>query len=198
MIVYQKARIFDPDSPKNGFSVQFNPNTLEYSAGTDFRSQKGVAEHSGDGKMQLPEFQSSPLGQRQGARLSVRLFFHSYINELTYSDVRPTINRIRAFLPAMIGSIESGKSTLKSIKPRISFAWGTMTHTGTLEYFQATYQMFAFDGTPVQAEVSITIQGEDPDVSASINNQALSDSSGTDFLQQDDTLYLSALSWLFQ
>lgn len=44
MIVYQKARIFDPDSPKNGFSVQFNPNTLEYSAGIDFRSQKGVSD----------------------------------------------------------------------------------------------------------------------------------------------------------
>ena len=198
MIVYQKARIFDPDSPKNGFSVQFNPNTLEYSVGIDFRSQKGVAEQGGDGQMQVSEFQSSPLGKKQSARLSVRLFFHSYINELTYSDVRPTINRIRAFLPAAAESAATGNTAPKSSKPKISFAWGTMTHTGTLESFQATYQMFAFDGTPVQAEVSITIRGEDPDVSASINNQALGDISGTDFLQQDDALYLSGLSWLFQ
>ena len=155
MIVYQKARIFDPDSPKNGFSVQFNPNTLEYSAGIDFRSQKGVAEQGGDGQMQVSEFQSSPLGKKQSARLSVRLFFHSYINELTYSDVRPTINRIRAFLPAAAESAATGNTAPKSSKPKISFAWGTMTHTGTLESFQATYQMFAFDGTPVQAEVSM-------------------------------------------
>ena len=197
MIAYQKARIFDPDSPKNGFSVQFNPNTLEYSAGIDFRSQKGVAEQGGDGQMQVSEFQSSPLGKKQSARLSVRLFFHSYINELTYSDVRPAINRIRSFLPVTTGGKDTD-TNLKSSKPQISFAWGTMTHTGTLESFQVTYQMFAFDGTPVQAEVSITIRGEDPDVSAALNNQMLSVGEDTDFLQQDDAFYLSSLSWLFQ
>lgn len=73
-----------------------------------------------------------------------------------------------------------------------------MTHTGTLESFQVTYQMFAFDGTPVQAEVAITIRGEDPDVSAALNNQMLSVGEDTDFLQQDDAFYLSSLSWLFQ
>ena len=197
MIVYQKARIFDPDSPKNGFSVQFNPNTLEYSAGIDFRSQKGVSEQGGDGQMQVSEFQSSPLGKKQSARLSVRLFFHSYINELTYSDVRPAINRIRSFLPVTTGGKDTD-TNLKSSKPQISFAWGTMTHTGTLESFQVTYQMFAFDGTPVQAEVAITIRGEDPDVSAALNNQMLSVGEDTDFLQQDDAFYLSSLSWLFQ
>ena len=164
MIVYQKARIFDPSAPKSGFSVQFNPNTLN---------------------------------RPQGARLSVRLFFHSYINELTYSDVRPAINRIRAFLPVTTGGKDTD-TNLKSSKPQISFAWGTMTHTGTLESFQVTYQMFAFDGTPVQAEVAITIRGEDPDVSAALNNQMLSVGEDTDFLQQDDAFYLSSLSWLFQ
>ena len=42
MIVYQKARIFDPSAPKSGFSVQFNPNTLEYSAGIDWRTETNV------------------------------------------------------------------------------------------------------------------------------------------------------------
>ncbi len=198
MIVYQKARIFDPASPKNGFSVQFNPNTLEYSAGTNPKNHKGVTRQGGTGQTEEPEFQSAPLGQKQDARLSVTLFFHSFINDLTYSDVRPTVNRIRAFLPAAIGSGDTSGANEKDTKPQISFAWGTMTHTGTLESFHVTYQMFAFDGTPVQAEVSITIRGEDPDVNASLNNQALADGSGTDFLQQDDMLYLSSLSWLFQ
>ena len=58
--------------------------------------------------------------------------------------------------------------------------------------------MFAFDGTPVQAEVAIAIRGEDPDVSAALNNQMLSAEVDTDFLQQDDAFYLSSLSWLFQ
>ncbi len=197
MIVYQKARIFDPDSPKNGFSVQFNPNTLEYSAGTDL-TKRGVTQKGGAGQAEGLEFQSPPVGQKQDARLSVTLFFHSFINDLTYSDVRPTVNRIRAFLPAAMERKNTGGNSESSTKPRISFAWGTMTHTGTLESFRAAYQMFAFDGTPVQAEVSITIRGEDPDVSAALSNQALAGVSDTDFLQQDDALYLSSLSWLFQ
>lgn len=196
MIVYQKARIFDPASPRSGFSVQFNPNTLEYSAGMDFRTLKGAAEPGGGG--QIPEQQASPLGTVRGARLSVRLFFHSYLNDLTYSDVRPAVNRIRAFLPTASAGTQTSRDGTDNISPRISFAWGTMTHTGTLESFHVTYQMFAFDGTPVQAEVSITIRGEDPDVSAALNNQALSGPSDKAFSGQDDTPYLSGLSWLFQ
>ncbi len=198
MIIYQKARIFDPNSPSSGFSVQFNPNTLEYSAGTDLRSLNLTDSKDGGQSSGAPNYQKSPLGTKEGARLSVRLFFHSYINDLTYSDVRPTINRIRAFLPAATDGKDTGKDGAKNTKPQISFAWGTMTHTGTLESFHVTYQMFAYDGTPVQAEVAITIRGEDPDVSASLINQAASAASSTDSLQQDDTLYLSSLSWLFQ
>ena len=170
MIVYQKARIFDPESPKSGFSVQFNPNTLEYSAGIDWRTETNVWDPKKRGHLQAEEHQSSPLKRPQGAR---------------------------AFLPVTTGGRDTN-TNLKSSKPQISFAWGTMTHTGTLESFQVTYQMFAFDGTPVQAEVAITIRGEDPDVSAALNNQMLSAEVDTDFLQQDDALYLSSLSWLFQ
>jgi len=197
MIVYQKARIFDPNSPTNEFYVQFNPNTLEYSAGLSRNAHKNVYKQGRSGKMTEQEHQNSPLAGNQSARLSVRLFFHSYTSDLVFSDVRPNINRIRAFLPAppKEGVTESQD---ESKLPQITFAWGTLTHTGTLESFQVTYQMFAFDGTPVQAEAAITIRGEDPDVSAASNNSALNPASETDFSQQDDTLFLSGLSWLFQ
>ncbi len=196
MIVYQKARIFDPQSPTNGFYVQFNPNTLEYSASLNEKTHKHVRKKKGYGTASEPDFQNPLLAGAQIARLSVRLFFHSYVNDLIFSDVRPNINRIRAFLPVLPKKTPGRNSQPNS--PQITFAWGTLTHTGTLESFQATYQMFAFDGTPVQAEVAITILGEDPDVSAASNNLALSPVSGTDFSQQDDTLFLSGLSWLFQ
>lgn len=198
MIVYQKARIFDPDSPAKGFYVQFNPNTLEYSAGRDWRTQKNVVNPGTNGTLQArePEQQAPPLGDDPGSTLSVRLFFHSYINDGNFSDVRPNINRIRAFLPAITNGPGTGSGT-KAASPRITFAWGTMIYTGTLEFFHAAYQMFAFDGTPVQAEVSITIRGEDQEVSANSNNQVLS-TVNTDLSQQDDTLFLSGVSWLFQ
>lgn len=199
MSVYQKARIFDPDSPTKGFYVQFNPNTLEYSAGKDRRTQKNVVNPGAGGSPQgqEPEQQAPPIGDEPGSTLSVRLFFHSYINDTAFSDVRPNINRIRAFLPVIPTGRKTGPSA-KAASPRITFAWGTTIYTGTLESFHATYQMFAFDGTPVQAEVAITIRGEDQEVSASSNNQALSAVPDTGFPQQDDALLWSGVSWLFQ
>lgn len=199
MTVYQKARIFNPDSPTKGFYVQFNPNTLEYFAGKDWRTYKSVVTSTGAGKPQAPEpeQQNPPLGNEWGSTLSVSLFFHSYINDTIFSDVRPNINRIRSFLPVIPDGQKTGSNT-KTTSPRMTFAWGTMIYTGTLESFHATYQMFAFDGTPVQAEVAITIRGEDQEVTANSNNQVLSAVSNTAFSQQDDTLFLSSVSWLFQ
>jgi len=190
MSAYQKARIFDPDSPTDVFYVQFNPNTLEYSASLDRKTHKRVKKPGGSGGQRERESQGPLLGKEREARLSVRLFFHSYISDGVFSNVRPYVNRIRAFLPATSGRQATSK--------KMTFAWGTLTHTGTLESFQVTYQMFAFDGTPVQAEVAITIQGEDPDISAASNNQALRVVPATDSSPQDDALLPSDLSWLFQ
>lgn len=197
MSIYQKARIFDPDSPTNIFYVQFNPNTLEYSASISQEAQKNVQDRNGSGNIQTPNTQQSPLAAEQGSTLVVRLFFHSYLNDLVFRDVRPDVNRVRAFLPAASGSSASSPS-VRASSPRITFAWGTMIYTGTLESFQATYQMFAFDGTPVQAEAVATIRGEDQEVAAGTGNQGSGTASGADSSQQDDALFLSDLSWLFQ
>lgn len=197
MSIYQKARIFDPDSPTNVFYVQFNPNTLEYSASISQEAQKNVQDRNGSGNIQTPNTQQSPLAAEQGSTLVVRLFFHSYLNDLVFRDVRPDVNRVRAFLPAASGSSASSPS-VRASSPRITFAWGTMIYTGTLESFQATYQMFASDGTPVQAEAVATIRGEDQEVAAGSGNQGSGTASGADSSQQDDALFLSDLSWLFQ
>ena len=197
MSVYQKARIFDPDSPKDVFYVQFNPNTLEYSASISQETQKNVRDQSGKGTIQTPNTQQSPLAAEQGSTLVVRLFFHSYLNDLVFHDVRPDVNRVRAFLPAASGGSTSSPP-VKATSPRITFAWGTMIYTGTLESFHATYQMFAFDGTPVQAEAVATIRGEDQEVAAASGSQGSGTASETDSSQQDDTPLSSDLSWLFQ
>lgn len=125
--------------------------------------------------------------EERGASLSVRLFFHTYDSPSSFTDVRADIGPIRAFLSAPSG--QGGAST-----PKMTFAWGTLTHTGTLESFHVSYQMFAHDGTPVQAEVSISIRGEDPDVTAeSANRAAESESEG-----EDDSSLWDDISWLFQ
>lgn len=187
MSALEKARIFDPNSPADVFYVQFNPNTLEYSAGTSPRAQKGVVDQDGGGTRREPQAQQSPIAEERGASLSVRLFFHTYDSPSSFTDVRADIGPIRAFLPAPSG--QGGASS-----PKMTFAWGTLTHTGTLESFHVSYQMFAHDGTPVQAEVSISIRGEDPDVTAeSANRAAESESEG-----EDDSSLWDDISWLFQ
>lgn len=185
MPALEKARLFDPAAPKAGFLVQFNPNTLAYSAGLAPQAYKGASAQEGQGFPGEGELQRSPLADRQGASLSVKLFYHTYAGPGSFTDVRTDINRIRAFLPPLSENAEVSS-------PKITFAWGTITHTGTLEAFSVSYQMFAHDGTPVQAEVSITIRGEDPDVRSASANQALGGGQRQDGGPADD------FSWLFQ
>lgn len=161
----EKAFLCDPDSPDRKYYVQFNPNTLEYSAGRSRDTYKGVSAPDGQGQAREPQMQSSPISEAEGSLLSVRLFYHTYTGPENFSDVRAKIYNIRAFLP-------SGRGNSDVSSPRIQFAWGTLTYVGTLESFRVSYQMFAHDGTPVQAEVSISIRGEDLDVSAQSNNRA--------------------------
>lgn len=189
MFTLEKARIFNADTLEDIITVQFNPNTLEYSASACGQAQKGAAARQGSGTQQEPQTQQSPVAEERGAALSVKLFCHTYAGPDNFTDVRKKLNAIRAYLPA-----PSGKG--RSSSPRITFAWGTLTHTGTLESFQASYQMFAHDGTPVQAEASITIRGEDPDISAESTNQAQGAQSESDAGQEDDADW-DAFSWMF-
>jgi len=186
----EKARIFDPDAPKSGFYVQFNPNTLEYAAGLSGQACKGAADRAGQEGAGVPDLQSAPLAEPQGAVLSVRLFYHTYTSPSSFTDVRADISRIRAFLPRT-----TEKARAKS--PRVTFAWGTMTHTGTMESFSVSYQMFAHDGTPVQAEASITIRGEDPDVCSASADQSPGNPLESN-PQQDGGHVSDVPSWLFQ
>lgn len=190
MSTLEKARIFDADTHNDVLYVQFNPNTLEYSVGTSGQSLKGVAGQSGSGALQEPQSQQSPVAAWRGASLSVKLFYHTYTSPDKFTDVREEINRIRAYLPA---TSAQGRSS----SPRITFAWGTLTLTGTLESFHVSYQMFAHDGTPVQAEVSISIRGEDPDVTAESTNQMLDAKSEKKTVQDDDSAG-EDIFWLFE
>lgn len=152
----EKAKIYDPEKENEAFTVQFNPNSLEYSIRSNRKSGKGTQSEAADSAAEEEHLQSDPTGYTDKATLSVRLFFHTYQNETTYTDVREEVKKIRKFIR------HSGNSASEN-DPKITFAWGTICHTGTLDSFSVTYQMFASDGTPVQAEVSISISGEDTD-----------------------------------
>lgn len=161
----EKAKIYDPDRESAAFTVQFNPNSLEYSIQTNRKSAKGTKSQPADSAAGEENLQRDPTGYTDQSVLSVRLFFHTYLNERTYTDVRDEIKKIRRFVR------QSGNSAARN-DPKITFAWGTICHTGTLDSFSVTYQMFASDGTPVQAEVAISISGEEADRAIEKGDQA--------------------------
>lgn len=152
----EKAKIYDPEKENDAFTVQFNPNSLEYSINFNKKNGKKTGSKPTDSAAEEENLQSDPTGYTDKAVLSVRLFFHTYQNETIYTDVREEVKKILKFVR------HSGNSASEN-DPKITFAWGTICHTGTLDSFSVTYQMFASDGTPVQAEVSISISGEDTD-----------------------------------
>lgn len=158
-----KARISDPDGKIKPFEVPFNPNTLTYSVNSNRHNTKGARDSEGPGRLAgVVNEQSDPTAKTDQASMSVRLFYHTYKSETSYEDVRGEIEKLRVFVRT---GGNTGENDLK-----IKFAWGTWSFEGFLDAFSVTYQMFAADGTPVQAEVSITIVGEDPDYAALAEN----------------------------
>lgn len=154
-----KARIYPTKRPGEIFYVQFNPNTLQYRV-----DMKSVSDK--DGTASIPK-QKDATGQSGRAELSMTLFFYSFRSETDYEDVRKNINKLRPYLSRWT---EKGQV----MEEEVTFAWGTLSLEGYLRSMDVSYQMFASDGTPVQAEVRITLVGEDPDVKADNINHAQS------------------------
>lgn len=191
----EKAKIYDPDRPADAFYVQFNPNSLEYSISSNRGNGKGVRSKPADGGAREEHLQSDPTSGTDRASLCVKLFYHTFFSEKNYSDVRLEIEKIRAFVR---GSGNTGPAN----DVKIAFSWGTITHVGMLDSFSVSYQMFASDGTPVQAEVSITITGEDPDRTASRRNRVNQRKETRQPSLTDEQAYAAALqkdwAWMFQ
>lgn len=153
MSLLRKARIYDPKNEIPEFYVQFNPNSLEYSIGKDIYATKKTK----DERTQTDLSQCDPTKVSNSGHLSVKLFFYTYTNETTYDDVNIDIEHLRRFY-------KYTTSSTKCNQPVIIFAWGTLALRGIMTSLSVSYQMFAPDGTPVQAEVSITIEGSDPNM----------------------------------
>lgn len=156
----EKARIYLTKKPRDVFYVQFNPNTLRYSVGPN----SGHETHGSEG---VPA-QDDATGQSGSSRLSMTLFFYTFRSETDFDDVRKDINKLRSYLKLQ-------KENQKIMSESITFAWGKITMQGHMESLEVSYQMFASDGTPVQAEVQVTIVGEDKDVTAAGINHAKAD-----------------------
>jgi len=161
MAQVEKAVFFDPTEPTPSYiTVQFNPNSLEYGFGKEGRRKQKKEKETQE------EQQQSPLDAWNSSTLSMRLFFNTYVSETEFTDVRDKIKPLRAFLCKM-------EDKNQVCNKKIQFAWGTFAFEGYLNSLRVTFQMFGADGTPVRAEVSLSISGEESDISDAVRQYQL-------------------------
>lgn len=188
MSTLEKARIEVQNDEIPKFYVQFNPNTLEYSIGKDIYDTKKVK----DKRTQTDLSQCDVTKVSNSGHLSVKLFFYTYTNETTYSDVNIDIAHLRRFYKYTASSTQGNQ-------PVITFAWGKLSVTGIMTSLSVSYQMFAPDGTPVQAEASIIIEGSDPNMDYGASSHASSKQfkSTRELAGGQNGQLPDSLSWLF-
>ncbi|MCM1119701.1 MAG: hypothetical protein NC543_10115 [bacterium] len=163
---------------KGRFHVPFNPAELsveeaigieDVSRASD-RFRRRLQEQGSGVGMQYPAAKSSRRRSRGMTTLSVKLFFNT-LNDLqqsTYEDVREDIRRFYPYTNTTekLERITNGPSGTKSEvteklhkAQQLYFFWGSIAVAGMLRSMSVNYTMFAPDGKPVRAEVSITIEG---------------------------------------
>lgn len=159
---YQKALIcpYEGNGPviEKRFYVQFNPSEIS------IQEAVGRIEPDDDNVMeafakfmqanfvnaQHPLEGSCQHRKEEQLVLSVTLFFNTLTSlyQPTYEDVRKYIRELYPYTNTK-GNIQS-----------IFFLWGSIAVRGYLRSMNVQYTMFAPDGTPVRAQVSISVEGE--------------------------------------
>ncbi len=163
---------------KGRFYVPFNPAELsvEEAVGAEDVSRvnggtkKKQWEQGNNSGVQYPEEGSSRWRSRGMTRLSVTLFFNT-LNDLyqsSYEDVREEIRKLYPYTntteiiqkASKASGSGRGRGAAGGGKARqIYFFWGSIAIAGMLTQMSVTYTMFAPDGRPVRAQVSIAIEG---------------------------------------
>lgn len=161
-----------------GFKVPFNPAeiSIEEAIGvSDISNVKGAEKMAWMqmGRlmgMQYPVKDAFSDQTKGLTRLSATLFFNTLTDlyQTSYKDVREEIRQLYRYTnntekhTRTTGSSKSMKTQTasKTYKAQqIYFFWGTIAVAGMLKQMSVNYTMFAPDGTPVRAQVNITIEG---------------------------------------
>lgn len=157
-------------------ACMFNPTEYRLSQSTSVNRTPTPAAEGG-----TPEFSGT------GAMtLTMQLFFDDFSSAM--GDVTPKINTLLGWMRPT----RSSRDNNKPAPPTVAFRWGgnrqLQDFSGVLRSVVANYTIFRIDGTPVQAKVDITIEGQ-PDAVAGQNPTSRSiDSRRTHSLIDGDTL----------
>jgi hypothetical protein len=148
-----KAKILvaddEPYPPRDTvIECMFNPNsyTLAQSIEVKWNRAPGATEGG------TPQYTG-----RGPATLSMELFFDDFA--ALEGDVTPKITTLLSWTRPTPASIEA----MLPCPPKVRFDWGNpqlQDFSGYIKRVSVNYTVFRKDGTPVQAKVSLTIEGE--------------------------------------
>src|SRR5262245_54300389 len=114
--------------------VQFNPNSLSYSA-------QNTLEKKGR------DAAATQFVAQTTAKLEFDLIFDSTHDG---ADVRKETDKIKRFL-------DPGTSAKEPAPPMVGFAWGSFTFKGFLESFRETIDFFSAEGVPLRSTVKVSL-----------------------------------------
>jgi hypothetical protein len=142
---------FQSDDTGAWFEVQYNP--------VNFKFDKPVSwkEHDDQGKEGSLEFQkASP------ASMSCELTFDTTHDG---SDVRTSwVNKLLKLTNPEVSPSKGEAASLEKKRPhKVWFVWGQFALLGVIESVNATYIMFAQDGSPLRAKVTVKMKEWNPE-----------------------------------
>ncbi|HEX9992937.1 MAG TPA: hypothetical protein VGB14_08430, partial [Acidimicrobiales bacterium] len=152
-----RAQLVEIDaSPKGNpvgepLEVQFNPPSLR------LQTTNNVTPTSGSE-------QPAQYTGTSSTTLSVELVFDTADEGSTESavDVRERTRAVARFvLPS-----EEASTSAKQAPPRVRFRWGTVVVDGVMTSLTEDLDLFAVDGVPLRAKLSVTIREQDPKLMA--------------------------------
>ncbi|MFL5764154.1 MAG: hypothetical protein ACJ77K_09450 [Bacteroidia bacterium] len=181
----------DPQNPGGAgipYQPAYNPSTFSVSHSTQF-----------DTGEQIPATMQKKVTQLNPRVLTMELFFDGTGASPSSSDPIGKATAIAGLpnLESVEGQIRTFlnlayKINVKEHVPRyVMVTWGKFKMTGRLASANVTYKMFAPDGSPLRATMSITINESVPDSLWKAENMLLSpDLSKSRVVEEGDTLSL--------
>jgi len=118
--------------------VLFNPVSLQHTASNTLKE-----EGSGAKKKQFVDKSSS--------KLTMQLVF----------DTTDTGVDVRTHTMKMLSLLKPVKQGSKQVPPNVEFGWGAYKFTGLVEQYKETLDFFSSQGTPLRANIDITLSSQD-------------------------------------
>jgi nucleoid-associated protein YgaU len=143
----EKATLINLDRPSDRVECLFNPKEYTFSRQNSWKFQNNKGAN-----LPTPEFQSG-----QPATLQISLFFDTFESK---KDVREAYTeKIWNMMRVIDDPKVKDQKTKKGRPPIVQFQWGkAWSFEAVITSIQQKFMLFLSDGTPVRAELTLSLQ----------------------------------------